>query len=176
MAWESAYDAVQEEGLIDNIVVIVQRDFKNALNMFYPIEAALPVSDPRYLLDFQEISLGQVQRLVFPSLAIGPVRNASTEDADQAMLREGIRFEAWIGVTDDSPSNVTRRIMRYANTFNMVLRTSAKKTKADWFRNMSVTVFGLVLELEHVYGPIGLEKSIYFRSVRIEGTVLINER
>lgn len=175
MVWVPAYNAVQEEGLVDNVLTIVTRDFKEALDVYYPIEAAFSDTDPRYLRDFQERSLGQIQRMVFPSLAIGPVRNASTEDADQAMLREAIRFDSWIGVTDDSAENVTRRIMRYVGTYDAVLRTSAKKNKTDWFRNMSVVVFGLVLELEHIYGPIGTEDSVYFRSAKIEGTILINE-
>ncbi len=175
MVWAPKYFAVQEEGLIDNILAIVTRDFKEALDVFYPIEKDLPETDPRYLRDFQERSLGQIQQLVFPSLAIGPNRNASTEDADQAMLREAIRFDAWIGVTDDSDENVTRRIMRYAGTFDAVLRTAAAKRKQDFFRNMSTRVFGLVLELEKVYGPIGTKQSMHFRSVLIQGTILINE-
>jgi hypothetical protein len=176
MVWVPVYNAVQEEGLIDNILTIVERDFKAALDVFYTIEAALPETDPRFLRDFQERSLGQIERIVFPSLAIGPNRNASTEDADQAMLREAVRFDAWIGVTDDTSSNVTRRIMRYAGTFDAVLRTAAKKNKRDFFRNMSTQVFGLVLELEHVYGPIGSQKSTFFRSASIQGTILINEQ
>lgn len=175
MVWVPAYWAVQEEALIDNILAIVTRDFKAALDTFYVTEAALPETDPRYLRDFQERSLGQIQRLVFPSLAIGPNRNASTEDADQAMLREAIRFDSWIGVTDDGDETVTRRAMRYAGTYDAVLRTAAKKNKRDFFRNMSTQVFGLVLELEHTYGPIGSEDSVHFRSVKIEGTILINE-
>lgn len=175
MTWSPAYFAVQEEGLIDNLLRIIERDFKAALDVFYPIEAALTDSDSAFLRDFQERSLGQIERNVFPSLAIGPSRNASTEDADQAMLREAVEFEMWLGVTDDSAAHVTRRIMRYVGTLDAVLRTAAKKSKADFFRNMSTVVFGLVLELEHVYGPIGAKNSVFFRSATIRGTILINE-
>lgn len=175
MVWSPKYFAVQEEGLIDNVVTIVRRDFKAALDVLYPIEAVLPETDPRFLRDFQEHSLGQIQGNVFPALAIGPNRNASTEDADQAMLREAVRFDSWIGVTDDSPASVTTRIMRYVGTYDAVLRTAAAKTKRDFFVNMSVQVFGLVLELEHVYGPIGKKESSLFRGAVIQGTILINE-
>lgn len=176
MVWVPAYNAVQEEGLIDNVRTIVQEDFKEALDVFYPIEADLDDTDPEFLRDFQEHALGQIEGNVFPSMAIKPVRNASTEDADQAMLREAIQFECWLGVTDDSAARVTRRIMRYAGTFNAVLRTAAKKNKPRFFRNMSAVVFGLVLDLEHIYGPVGRRESIYFRSVTIQGTILINEQ
>lgn len=176
MVWTPAYNAVQEEALIDNVIRIVERDFKAALDVFYPIEAALSETNPRYLRDFQERVLGWAPALVFPSLAVKPSRNASTEDADQAMLREAIRFDSRISVTDDSVASTTQRIMRYAGTYNMVLRTAAKKTKADFFRNMSVTVFGLVLELEHVYGPFRTDESVFMTRVDIQGTILINER
>lgn len=176
MVWTPQYSAVQEEGLIDNVLTIVTRDFKEALNVFYPIEKDLPESDPRYLRDFQERELGQISGTVYPSLAIGPNRNASVEDADQGRLDEVILFDSWIGVTDDSAKNVTRRIMRYAGTYNAVLRTAAAKNKRDFFRNMSTQVFGLNLELEHVYGPLGRRDSVHFRSVRIQGTITIHER
>lgn len=176
MVWVPAYNAVQEEGLIDNVLTIVEEDFKQALDVFYPIEAALTDDDPLFLRDFQERKMGQIQRLVFPSFALSPVRNASTEDADQAMLREAIRLDGWVGVTDDSTDHVTRRLTRYIGTLNIVLRTAAKKNKSRFFRNMSTVVFGLVLELEHVYGPIGQRESIFFQSALIQMTILINEQ
>lgn len=176
MVWTAYYNAVQEEGLVDNVLTIITRDFKAALDASYPIEAGLPETDSRYLRDFQERVLGQISGSVYPSLAIGPNRNASVEDADQSRLDELILFDSWIGVTDDSAENVTRRIMRYAGTYNAVLRTAAAKNMSDFFRNMSTEVWGLNLELEHIYGPIGLRDSIHFRSVRIQGTIKIHER
>lgn len=176
MAWEPYYNAVQEEGVIDNVKTIVKRDFKDALDVFYPIEAALLETDSRFLRDFQERSLGQVSGSVFPSLALAPNRNASTESENQDRLNEAILFDSWIGVTDDSAEHVTRRIMRYAGTYNAVLRTAAAKNKADFFRNMSTEVWGVNLELEHIYGPIGQKQSQFFRSVVIQGTLKIFER
>lgn len=176
MPWEPYYNAVQEEGVIDNVLTIVTRDFKDALDTLYPIEAALPETDSRYLRDFQERTLGQISGSVFPSLAVGPNRNASTESESQDRLNEAILFDNWIGVTDDTAENVTRRIMRYAGTYNAVLRTAAVKNIPDFFRNMSTEVWGLNLELEHVYGPLGQRESLHFRSVRIQGTLKIFER
>ncbi len=176
MVWVPQYNAVQEEGLIDNVLTIITRDFKEALDVFYPIEAALTDTDSRYLRDFQERTLGQISGSVFPSLAIGPNRNASLEDDDQSRLNEAILFDSWIGVTDDTAEHVTQRIMRYAGTYNAVLRTAAAKNKADFFRNMSTQVFGLNLELEHVYGPLGQRESVHFRSVRIQATLKLFER
>lgn len=176
MPVEPKYFAVQEEGVIDNILFIVERDFKELLDIFNPIEAALPVTDPRYLLDFQERTLGQFAGLVYPAFAIGPNTSASVQSDAADQLTEAIRFSARIGVTDDSAQNVTRRIMRYAIAFEAVLRTAATKTKRDFFRNMSTQSFGFVLdEVEKFYGPIGTENSIFYRSVQINATIQFHE-
>lgn len=173
MVWTPKYNAVQEEGLIDNILTIVTRDFKEALDVFYPIEAALPDTNPRYLRDFQERILGQISRLVFPSLAIAPTRCASVPSDAADRLREAIQVISWIGVTDDSAANVTTRAMRYAATYEQVLRSARK---SDYFRNMSIQRFGFVLdEVERDYGPIGLEDSIFFRAVRVSTNLVIHE-
>lgn len=82
-------------------------------------------------------------------------------------------MDIYVGVTADSAANVTRKIMRYIGTLDAVLRSARK---ADWFVNMSVQVFGLVLEMEHVYGPIRERESIYFRDALLQVTILVNER
>lgn len=173
MPWTPKFQAVQEEALVANILTIVTRDFKHALDYFYPIEAALPASDPRYLSDFQERTLGQIVKNDFPCLAIGPNRNASTPSDDEGRLIEAVRIDNYIGVVDDSPATVTERIMRYVGTYDAVLRSARK---ADYFVNMSVQRFGLVLELEHVYGPIGTDKIAHFRGAQIQATITVNER
>lgn len=174
MVWVPQFQAIQEEALVDNVLTIITRDFKEALDYFYPIEAALTDSDPLFLRDFQERSLGQIVKNVFPCLAIGPNRNASTPSAAMDRLTEAVRLDLYVGVTDDSPATVTTRIMRYIGTLDAVLRTAAAKRKADFFVNMS-TPFGFVLEMEHVYGPIGQKESSLFRGAQLQVEITINE-
>lgn len=173
MVWTPKYFAVQEEGVIDNALVVIKRDFKEALDTFYTAEAALNPDDPQYLEDFQEHALGQIQKLVFPTLAIGPSRNAATESDARDRLKQAIRFDVYVGVTADSAANVTTKIMRYMGTLDAVLR-SAKK--ADWKRNMSAIIFGIVLEVEHVYGSIRERESIYYRDALMQVTLTFNEQ
>jgi len=173
MVWTPRYYAVQEEGVIENALFIIARDFKDALDVFYPIEALLNPDDPAYLEDFQERSLGQIQKLVFPCLAIGPNRNAATESDARDRLRQAVRFDIYVGVTADSMANVTQKIMRYMGTLDAVLRSA---TKPDWKRNMSTIIFGIVLEAEHVYGSIRERESIYFRDALMQVTLAFNEQ
>jgi hypothetical protein len=173
MPWTPKFQAIQEEALVTNVLTIIERDFKDALDYFYPIEAALDSSDPRYLHDFRERTLGQIVKNDFPCIAIAPNRNASSPDADEGRLIERVEIDAYLGVVDDSPANVTERIMRYVGTVDAVLRSARK---ADYFVNMSVQTFGFVLEMEHVYGPIGTDKVALFRGAQVQLTITVNER
>ena len=173
MVWTPKYFAVQEEGVIDNALFIIERDFKEALDVFYPIEAELDPDDPQYLEDFQERSLGQIQKLVFPCLAIGPNRNAASESDARDRLSQAVRFDLYVGVTADSMANVTKKIMRYMGTLDAVCRSARK---SDWKRNMSSITFGIVLEAEHVYGSIREGKSVYYRDALMQVTLVFNEQ
>jgi hypothetical protein len=173
MAANPRYFAVQEEGVIDNALFVIKRDFKTILDDFNPIEAELSADDPQYMEDFQEHSLGQIQKLVFPTLAIGPNRNAASESDARDRLKQAVRFDIYVGVTADSAANVTRKLMRYMAALATTLY-SAKK--ADWKRNMSAIIFGIVLELEHVYGSIRERESIYYRDALMQVTLTFNEQ
>lgn len=178
MAFEPVFWAAQEEALIDNVLAVIERDFRAALDAFHPIEAALDPEDPRYLLDFRERALGQVLGNEYPCVAIGPLRNASNYSDGGDRLIENIELEAYIGVTDDSANNVTRRITKYVGAFNAVMYRAALKNKKDFFRNMSIQTFGLAVELEHIYESVrtNRDRSIYFRSAGIAITIRVSER
>lgn len=174
MIWVPAFEASQEEYLVDNVRRIVTRDFKPALDYRYPIEAALATDDPRYLPDFREIGLGQILGNDFPSLAIGPNRGTAGDGPNGECLRENVVIDIHIGVTDDSPSTVTQRIMRYRATMDIVLRSAPI---ADYFVNMSVEAFAFVLdEIDYFYGPIGGTRPANFRGALLQVPIKINER
>lgn len=174
MPWAPLFEASQEEALVDNVRFIITRDFKLALDHRYPIEAALPATDPRHLLDFQERELGQIVGNNFPSLAIGPNRGSAGDGPNGECLRENVLIDIHIGVVDDSPSTVTERVMRYRATMDIVLRSASI---SDYFRNMSVEAFAFVLdEIDYFYGPIGQKQSANFRGALLQVPLKINER
>jgi hypothetical protein len=167
------YNAVQEEGVIKNALYIIERDFKAKLDEFNSLEAALSVDDPGYLEDFQERSIGQFEKLVFPALAIGPNRNAITESDAADRLRQAVRFDIGVGVTSDSGRNVTIKLMRYMVALDATLRSAQK---SDWKRNMSAIIFGIVLESEHVYGSIRGKEPALYRDALMQVTLTFNEQ
>jgi hypothetical protein len=117
--------------------------------------------------------VGQIQKLVFPTLAIGPNRHAGTESDAADRLNQAVRFDIYVGVTADSGRAVSIKLMRYMNTLDAVLRTAKK---SDWKRDMSAIIFGIVLELEHVYGSIRERESVYYRDALMQATLVFNEQ
>lgn len=174
MPWTPLFEASQEEALVDNVMTIITRDFKLALDQRYPIEAVLPATDPLHLLDFQEREFGQIVGNNFPTLAVGPNRGTAGDGPNGECLRESVLIDIHIGVIDDTPTNVTRRIMRYRATMDMVLRSAPI---SDYFVNMSVEAFAFVLdEIDYFYGPIGQKQAANFRGALLQVPIKINER
>lgn len=162
MVWTPQFSAVFEEPIINNALVVITRDMKPALDHFYAADD---------LPDFAERALGQVLGNTTPALAIFPLSNPTEDADDSSHIIEAAQIGIYIGVEDDGPDTVTRRIMKYVRALDAVLRTG----KRDFFTNMS-NPFGVWLEVDHVYGPIGDRQSTLFRSARLELTVNLRER
>lgn len=162
MTWAPKFSAVFEEQIIENALTIITRDFKEALDYFYPAED---------YNDFEERALGQIEGNGFPSLAIGPAENVIEDAADESHVIEAARIVVYIGVTDDGPATTTRKIMRYVRTMDAVLRTG----KNDFFTGMS-NPFGLILDVRHSYDSLRGQKPSYFRAAVLELSVNIRER
>lgn len=162
MTWTPQFSAVFEEPIINNTLAVIARDFKPALDHFYAADD---------LSDFTERALGQVLKNSFPCLAVTPRSNPTEDTDDDSHIIEAARIDIYIGVTDDGPDTVTRRIMKYVRAMDAVLRTA----KRDFFTGMS-NPFGVWLKVEHTYWPIGQENNIYFRSAIVELTVNLRER
>lgn len=161
MTWTPKFAAVFEEQIIENALTVITRDFKEALDYFYP------TADYN---DFEERAWGQIEGNGYPTLAIGPAENEPEQAADDSHLAEVARIVIYIGVSDDGPQTVTRKIMRYVRTMDAVLRTS----KNDFFTGMH-NPFGVVLDIRHSYDSLRGKKPSYFRAAVVELTVNLRE-
>lgn len=171
MVWTPKFLAVSEEALTDNILALIVRDYKLALDWFYWTGPDRLIEN---LPDFEERDLGQVLGNAAPMIGIAPVKNASTSSDDAAYLKEALRVDLAIGVTDDGPQTVTRRIMRYMRVMEAVLRAG---NKDDFFGTVNATkTFGFSIDCEHVYRQdIRTNTSIYYRDATLQLTVEIKE-
>jgi len=160
------------------VITIVTRDMKGALDYFNPIEAALPSTDPAFLADFVERSIGTEHGFEFPIFVIGPEENTIAEAEDMSRLAEDIRITMNIGVIDDTAEKAYRRCMKYVRALDSVLRSA---TKADYCANMTNgnnAPFGMSKEVSHFYRALGVndERTIYFKPATVRLTLTFDER
>jgi hypothetical protein len=164
MTFVPKYSAAYEEPLITNLLAVIVRDFKECLDVFYA-DDDLP--------DFAERAIGMEIGNEFPLLVIAPRSNPVENVDDGGHLIEAATIDLHIGVIGDGPEDVTRKIMRYVRCLDCVVRTASK---ADWFDGMDTSkVFGLIVDVEHSYGPFGQNNNVMFRPATLTVTVQVRE-
>lgn len=156
--------------MVANIFSFTARDFKEALDYFYP--------DENYP-DFAERSLGQARGNEFPLLVINPRSNLIEHSADDAKVLQPLKIESYLGVTADNAENVTNLIMRYTKVYDAVLRAAAEfgTAKRDYFAGVNpASITTPRIEIGHTYGAFGSNKTEFFRPSFVELTITFNQR
>lgn len=148
-----------EGPITENVMRVITRDFKGGLDYHFEDED---------LPDFRERTVGLIQKLEFPCLAIGP-RSTDVDEADHHLV-EAARMDIYMGVVSDTPTNVSYLIMKYVKVMNAVLRSARR----DFFEGMS-NPFEVVLGIRHQYTPVGEHEGVHFRGAYLELTVNLRE-
>lgn len=161
---------LMEEVVIDSIFSFVERDFKEALDYFYP--------DENYP-DFAERSLGRRRGNEFPLLVLTPRSNITEQDADDSRVFQPLRIESYLGVIGPDPETATRTIMRYTKTYDAVLRAAAEfgNCKRDYFQDVDpARIVTPRIKIDHSYGPTGSEDMVFFKPSFVELTISFEQR
>jgi hypothetical protein len=166
MPWtpKPGFSGVMEDVVVPNILPIIHRDFKEALDFYFAADD---------LPDFAEHSLGQVKRKEFPLVAVGPIGNLVEESQDSARHTQPLRIALYLGVTADNDVGVTTLIMRYVKVMHGVLH---KASWADYFGADVNRIFGASLEIEHSYGALVTRETLLFRSATMVLTLNFDSR
>jgi hypothetical protein len=163
MPFVPKYQEATESLLIDNILTIVKRDFAAALTYFYP-SLGLP--------DFAERTVGRFFKMTYPSFAIDPQINNSSDDGQY--VTEDLKVNLFFAVAHADPPTVTENAMRYMRALKSILRTA---TVADYTSGFPAnSIFALNVEMSYEYGLIGKNASGYEKPVSIELLLKFNER
>jgi hypothetical protein len=131
-----------EDVVVPRILALIERDYKQALDYYFPADD---------YDDFRERTLGKVRRKEFPLVAIGPTANLVDESEDSARHTQPLRIALHLMVTGPDDEAVTILIMRYVKVMHGVLH---KASIADYFGDDANRVFGVVVDVEHFYGPV----------------------
>lgn len=163
MPYAPKYSETADSLIIDNVMAIVKRDFKSALDHYYAADA---------LPDFTERTLGRFFKLTYPTFSIDPDRNATSDDGHY--VEDDVRVNLFLAVDGTDAPTVTRKAMKYVRALKSILRTA---TVADYTVGFPAnTIFALTVEMSYEYGLIGKNATGYEKPVNIELTLKFNER
>lgn len=172
MAWipSPSGGVLMEEVVIDSIFSFVERDFKEALDYFYP--------DEDYP-DFAERTLGRMRGNEFPSLVLNPRSNLTEQDADDSRVFQPLRIESHLAVIGPDSQTVTQLIMRYTKAYDAVLRAAAEfaNCKRDYFMDVDpARIITPRIKIDHAYGPFGSNNTEFMRPSFVELTISFEQR
>jgi hypothetical protein len=157
------YEEIFETIVADNILAIVARDMKLALDYFY-LADALP--------DFQQRTLGQFVSLSFPALAIEPNNNTTSDEGAHA--DEELKMDLFLAVQDSSAATVTRNLFKYVRALKAILRAASSGD----YTTGSTKVTAVSIEINSDYGLIGknADTNEYMRPAHLDLTIKFTER
>src|SRR5215831_11732591 len=128
-----------ESVAVDNILMVVQRDFKNALDAFYPSDN---------LPDFAQRTVGNIFQLALPAFAVEPASGGA--DEGEQYEQQPLKLNLYLAVEQADPTNAVRQAVKYTRTIRSVLKTCAL---SDFTTGLSPNnVFSIVRELTWQYG------------------------
>ena len=152
-----------EGQVVENVLTILTRDFKQALDHYYPLDN---------LPDFAELELGPPLRNVFPCASIEPIRSTLDASDDNSFIAEVGRVRVYVAVTGDGPKVTTRKLFKYVRVLHLLLQNS----KNDFRTGMS-NPHGVVLgEFEHAYDVVRSDNTTISRAAAVEISIGMRER
>lgn len=165
MPYAPRLQEIPDSLFIDNILAVVKRDFKLALDYFYAADA---------LPDFAERMVGRFFRQTYPSFAIEAGTNGPQQSADGSYVEAGLKIFLFLAVSDTDPPTVERKAMKYTRALTSILRNASV---ADLTTGVTANVqFGLTWEVSYDYGLIGKSPSGYDKPVSFEMLLKFYER
>lgn len=157
--------AVFIEPVLNNALAIVRRDYKEALDYYFPTE---------HYPDFREYAKGMLKGVSLPGFAVGPIDVNTVTAEDNSHIIVSCSFNSYIGVAANNDSDSTDMIMRYTGVLDDVYR----KAEKDLCEGISNPFEMYLSSLTHSYGPLGTDrdKTLYFRSSVVETTLNFRQR
>ena len=166
MAWtpKPGFSGVMEDVVVPRVLALIKRDYKEALDHYFAAED---------YDDFRELTLGKVRRKEFPLVAVGPASNLALESEDSARHTQPIRIALYLMVTAPDDDSVTTLLMRYVKVMHGVLHRASIE---DYFGTDKDRVFGVVINVEHFYGPVLTNETQLGRAASMVLTINFDSR
>jgi hypothetical protein len=166
MSFTTRYQEALESVVLDNILAVIKRDFKGALDLFYSSDNLPDLT--LTLGDFANF------RGSMPALAIEPASGGGEQSDHFETL--SLKVSLYLAVEDADPTNCLRKLLKYVRALRAVLKSAPI---SDYTAGISPNyVFGMIPELSWQYFIMGkdAEHGTWGRNVKLELTLKYNER
>ena len=165
MTYAPKIKTVSDHQIIDNVLAIVKRDMKPALDYFFAADD---------LPDFAERTVGIVFNLTFPTFNIDPERSGPQQSADGSWVDDTFKVGMFLAVEDPDAPTATRKAMKYTAALESILRNASV---TDYTGGITPgLIFALTWEVSYDYGVIGKNKTGWEKPVSFELLLKFNER
>lgn len=124
MPWTSKYNAKFTKPLVRQLVGIIRRDIRAALDHVSPLES---------LPEFVQYHVAKSALLQFPSILIAAHDAAFDIDANGTIHSDRIRLAIAIGCAHQNRDALAERVQDYVRAVDEILRTSAENTQNDFY-------------------------------------------
>ncbi len=158
MSWSSTYQAQFSEQLVDQLLAIVQRDQRAALDWV-----------GGGLADFQTYMTSPILQPQYPCLLIAPVEDLFDPESQAGSLHYSSTIEVEIGVAHQDVRIVGRTLQRYIRAVDAIVHTLADKpgAMADLYTGLALTLPELAAGTMTTPLQTGSVKEIWIGSHRL---------
>jgi hypothetical protein len=148
-----AFQEAGESQIVDNIIELLDRDMKLALDYFYPADN---------LPDFAVKSLGALSVFNYPLCVVGPQRMSS--EVQDTWVEQNLIVLAGVEVKDTTKVLATRKLMKYVRAFKAVIRSALD---AD-LMPPNAQLIHEVADISHQYTSYGTAGTEFTQGVQFE--------
>jgi hypothetical protein len=160
----SRFQEIGEQQIIDNLLAVIDRDMKLALDYFFA------ASD---FPDFANKTLGKfMDYSAFPLLVIDPDRMSSEEPDSGEWVSQTLIVGLAFAVKDTKPDVVTRTAIKYVRALKAVLRSAPTSDLLP----SSTLVLDHVIDIDHRYLPLGKKGTDWVKEVSFDLRIRYGEK
>lgn len=162
MPFAPIFEESTESELIPNVMAVVHRDFKDALDYWYAADN---------LPDFAVMTDDAVDEFAYPILSLANDGGSSNETSSGEWLDQELRFSAAIAVSGSTLKDVRSKIKKYRHALVAVIRKNVLEILPDGDQFADYT-----LRFRWAYFRHGTEGTEFKQAVQLETTITFGEK
>lgn len=162
MPFVPSFAEIGESQVVDKLMVVVDRDFKPALDALYAADN---------LPGFAVMTRGEQGVFTYPLLVLGVERMSSAETENGEWLSQDLTVGAGIVVSDTTVPTVKRKAEKYVRAFKAVLRKDVLELLPAPSSLVDYTI-----DIDHQYFRHGTKDAVFTQAIEFAIRIRFGEK